>query len=159
MRFPALAPPDYSAPALRVKWLEPRRAPHYSTADEAGAGAGEEGPELGVVGMPAAGDALLGLGEAELALHDRAPLAHHPRDHSEAGDDAGVEEAAAGAADQRRVEVVGGAVEVDAGARHARGEERRPSRRGGGEELVDESVLGGADLERAEARSSGKRAF
>ena len=108
---------------------------------------GEERAQAVVVGMPVVADPPLRLGQRQLALHDRPAFAHHPRDHPEAGGDAGVEVAPRGAGDQRRVEVVGGAVEVDAGARDAGGEERRAGGRGRGEELVDEGVLGGADLQ------------
>ena len=79
--------------------------------------------------MPVVVDPALRLGERQLALHDRPPVADDARDDPEPGGDPGVEEAARGAGDQRRVEVVGGAVQVDAGARHPCGQQRRAEAR------------------------------
>ena len=81
---------------------------------EGGAGGGEQRADALVVGVPAGGDPALGLGEGELADHDRPPLADDAGNHPEPGGDAGVEEAPRGAGDQRRVEVVRRPVEVEA---------------------------------------------
>ena len=114
---------------------------------EAAARLGEQRAQPLVVGMPVGRDPALRLGERQLAFDDGPPLADHPRDHPEPGRDTGVERPPRGAGDQRRVEVVGRAVEIDAGAGNPGGEERRAGRRRGSEQLVDERILGGAELQ------------
>ena len=90
---------------------------------------------------------MLGLGERQLADHDRATLRDHAGNHPEAGGDARIEKASRGAGDQRRIEVVGGAVEIEAGARDPGRNQRSPVVGNVGVELLDKGVLGGAQLQ------------
>ena len=101
--------------------------------------------QRGMVGVPDVADAVFGLGPWEFAAIDGAATRHDAGDDAKARGDAGVVGGAVDAFDHRGVEFVGGAVEVEIGARDAGGEQGRAVQGGGGKEAVYEGVFRGAD--------------
>ncbi len=98
-----------------------------------------------MIGPPAGFQPLLDFAGRYAAAIDRLAAGRHPRDHAEAGRDAGravIERPRQGALEHAGIEFVGFAVGVDVGARKTRRQEGHPEHRSGAEQLVDEGILG-----------------
>ena len=144
-------PPTAGAALQRV--VRHRVAVDQHRHAEAGAGLGEQRAQPVVVGMPALGDAPLRLGQRQLALHDRPALADDPRDHARArrrfarSDSGGVAPAISAGSRSSGARLRSMQARGTRAARSG-----APAARRRGEELVDEGVLGRADLQRPEQR-------
>lgn len=102
----------------------------------------EQPPETVVIGMPVASNPALGLGKGQLAANDRPPLAHDARDNAQTCSDPRIRKPPDRAGDQRGIEIVSCAVQIEAGPWYAGGNQRSAVARRRSEEFVDKGILG-----------------